>query len=235
MSTTDRQTLEHTIAAHRDEIQPVVAPELFQKAPAILNLSESNTELAVAGDRLMSALDEYVESQLAKNGVPLAIGKYDEDRVIYRHSDLFDREAEPRSIHLGIDLFAAAGTPVHSPLGATVHSLGFNDDLGDYGPTLVLRHDLEGVEFFTLYGHLAYASVANLRLGQPLAAGTSIAAMGRHHENGGWSPHLHFQLIRDMGDWEGNYPGVAAPSGRQKWLDLCPDPTVLLGMVSSEE
>ncbi|MCP4896010.1 MAG: peptidoglycan DD-metalloendopeptidase family protein [bacterium] len=224
----NRVNLETAIAAHSAGIQPVVSPELLSPPPTVLDLSAENTALCDAGDRLMEVLDEYVDTQLELHGVRVAIGQYNENRVIYRHSDLFDSEAAARSIHLGIDLFASTGTEIYSPLPATVHSIGFNDAIGDYGPTVILEHRLDGITFFTLYGHLASSSVSRLKEGQALTAGAQVATMGNRQENGGWSPHLHFQLIRDIGDWHGNYPGVASSSERDLWLNLCPDPITLL-------
>jgi hypothetical protein len=50
-------------------------------------------------------------------------------------------------------------------------------------------------------------------------------------ENGHWPPHLHFQLIIDMGKAKGDYPGVCKYSEREKYLDNCPDPGFILSMV----
>jgi len=150
--------------------------------------------------------------------------------VLYRHSPLFDGEAERRSIHLGIDLFVVEGTRIRSPLPATVHSSADNAALGDYGPTVILEHELYGTRFFTLYGHLSRTSLDELEEGDPLAAGTTVGEVGDIHENGGWPPHLHFQIICDLLDQAGNFPGVAAPSERKLFLDLCPDPNLILGI-----
>ena len=65
---------------------------------------------------------------------------------------------ERRTVHLGVDLTVPAGSAVHAPLDGIVH--GFEDARGrlDYGPVVVLRHEVRDDEgqltFFTLYGHL---------------------------------------------------------------------------------
>ncbi len=155
---------------------------------------------------------------------PALIGGYDEDRGVYASSTLFDDEVEPRTIHLGVDIWTSAGTPLRAPLAAEVHSCAINDRFGDYGGTVILAH--EG--FYTLYGHLAHRSVENLRAGQGVAAGEVFAWLGSAGENGGWPPHLHFQRIADMLGFVGDFPGVAARSERDHWLALCPDPMPLL-------
>jgi hypothetical protein len=52
--------------------------------------------------------------------------------------------------------------------------------------------------------------------------------VGEHHENGGWPPHLHFQIITELLGNRGDFPGVAAPSERSRWLELSPDPNLIL-------
>ena len=175
-----------------------------------------------------------------KNGLPgdtvltkgLLVGGYDEERAIYS-GPVFETPdgAEPRTIHLGIDLFEAAGTPVFAPLCGRVHSFQDNANSKDYGPTLVLEHAVTSqLIFYTLYGHLSRGSLFGLAIGQPVAAGEEVARLGDATVNGDWPPHLHFQLILDMQGKRGDYPGVFRKSEREQWKRICPDPSLLLGM-----
>lgn len=159
-----------------------------------------------------------------RGGAPALHGGYGEDRGIYAASPLFDNDEEPRTIHLGIDVWTDAGTPVCTPLDAEVHSTAINDTWGDYGGTVILAHD----GFFTLWGHLAHREVRELVEGSALAAGTAFARLGTREENGGWPPHLHLQRIEDLLGHRGDFPGVARRSERERWLALCPDPGPLL-------
>ena len=118
-----------------------------------------------------------------------------------------------------------------SPWDAVIHSFAFNDDFGDYGATIILSHNLDGVAFHTLYGHLSLNSIKNLREGGNVRRGDVIGEFGIPMENGQWPPHLHFQIIDDMGDWRGDYPGVCKFSEREMYLDNCPDPDLILGMM----
>jgi 4-aminobutyrate aminotransferase-like enzyme len=52
--------------------------------------------------------------------------------------------------------------------------------------------------------------------------------------NGGWTPHVHFQIITDLLDLSCDFPGVARPSQRDVWLGLCPDPNLVIGIPESK-
>ena len=96
---------------------------------------------------------------------------------------------------------------------------------------VILRHGPgEGQEFFTLYGHLTKESLTKLRVGQAIARGERIGRVGAVQENGGWPPHLHFQVIVDLLDRGTDFPGVALAAERGVWTDLSPDPNLLLGI-----
>ena len=175
-----------------------------------------------------------------KNGLPgdavlakgLLVGGYDEERAIYS-GPVFEAPggAEPRTIHLGIDLFDAARTPVFAPLAGRVHSFQDNANPKDYGPTIILEHEVTSeLIFYTLYGHLSRDSLHGLFVGKPVAAGEEVARLGEAAVNGDWPPHLHFQLILDMQGKRGDYPGVFKKSEREQWKQICPDPAPLLGI-----
>ncbi|HEY0676968.1 MAG TPA: peptidoglycan DD-metalloendopeptidase family protein [Chitinophagaceae bacterium] len=137
---------------------------------------------------------------------------------------------EPRRLHLGTDIWGPVGTPVHAPMGGMIHSFAFNEHYGDYGATIILLHQLDGFPFYTLYGHLSLNDIENISTGQYLNRGQKFATFGQPHENGEWPPHLHFQVIYDLGLYEGDYPGVCRYSERERNLYNCPDPDVILQM-----
>ena len=162
--------------------------------------------------------------------------KYNEPRLVYT-TEQFRVEgiegAEWRTIHIGLDLFAQPGTPVRTPLAGKVHSVRNNAAPGDYGPTVIVEHALRDGEgdfqAYTLYGHLDLETLRDVSPGQPLAAGAVVGRLGAAAVNGGWSPHVHFQLIVDLLDRTGEFPGVARPAERQVWTGLSPDPHRLAG------
>jgi peptidoglycan LD-endopeptidase LytH len=173
----------------------------------------------------------YINRTLRANNARYGIGGYDEHRTLYARSKHFDSAEEPRRLHLGVDIWGPAGTPVMSPMDGIIHSFAFNNNDSDYGATIILTHCLDGVSLHTLYGHMSLNSLKNLEEGRHVRRGEVIAEFGMRFENGNWPPHLHFQVIADMQGWKGDYPGVCRYSERQQWLDNCPDPDLILGMV----
>ena len=173
----------------------------------------------------------YINRTLRANNARYGIGGYNEHRTLYARSKHFDSAEEPRRLHLGVDIWGPAGTPVISPLDGIIHSFAFNNNDSDYGATIILTHNLDGVSLHTLYGHMSLNSLKNLEEGRHIRRGEVIAEFGMRFENGNWPPHLHFQVIADMQGWKGDYPGVCRYSERQQWLDNCPDPDLILGMV----
>ena len=216
---------------YRNGFAPVVP---YQKKDGLLlmDFTAANKDLTDEILNNTALFSEYVEAQLEKAGAKYGIGGYDEPRTIYSRSQVFDTEnEEPRRLHLGTDIWGPAGTPVYAPLPGTVHSLGFNSAFGDYGATLILQHDMEGTIFHTLYGHLSLHSIEDKKEGETFEAGDWIAAFGEPAENGNWPPHLHFQLIIHMQGWRGDYPGVCKFSERERYLNNCPNPDLILNMM----
>jgi len=196
-----------------------------------MDFTAHNTALHIGILEDTGLFSQYVQSVVKAAGARYGIGGYNEHRTIYVRSQLFDSTAaveEPRRLHLGVDIWGPALTPVMAPLVGKVHSRGIHNDRGNYGAVLILQHLLGEVEFYTLYGHLSTASVAGKYDGQPVAAGEIIGELGLSAENGDWPPHLHFQVIHDLQGYSGDYPGVCRFSDREKWLLNCPDPAPLL-------
>ncbi|MBJ6110831.1 peptidoglycan DD-metalloendopeptidase family protein [Hymenobacter sp. BT523] len=215
---------------HQADFGPVLPLDLNGPDVARLDFSAQNPRLATADLRDTAAFGRLVDAELQLQHAAIGVGGYLENRVIYRRSPHFGPGAveEPRSLHLGVDVWCPAGVPVLAPLPATVHSLADNNNFGDYGPTVILQHELEGTVFFSLYGHLSRLEWRNLRVGQTLAKGEAFASVGPFPENGDWPPHLHFQLMADLGGRVGDFPGVARPSELATWAALCPDPNLVL-------
>ncbi len=194
-----------------------------------LDLSESNEILNSIDVSSSSKLDSYINSHIKKHDALVAYGGYLEVRNIYKRSLHFNKQAEDgRNIHLGIDLWCDANTPIYTPLDATVHSFKNNTNYGDYGPTIILKHSINQVTFYTLYGHLSLASIKDLKIGQVFKQGDRIATLGAASVNGDYPPHLHFQVIKDIQGYIGDYPGVCNKKDLDFYMRNCPDPNVLL-------
>jgi len=199
-----------------------------------------DSPLTVEGgqERPFPAWAADIEARRVAAKAPAAVGYHDETRLLYR-SDAFaearEDGPEPRTVHLGVDLFAPEGTEVFAPLDGAVLSVQRNPAPLDYGPTVILEHAGEdGRPFFTLYGHLDEEVLRRLEPGAPVPAGGPVGRLGAEAVNGGWPPHLHFQVILDRLGRTGDFPGVAAPTWRRAWTGLCPDPAPLLGLDSCD-
>lgn len=192
----------------------------------VLDLSRGSMML---GEQLagidIDRFSELVNGAMVSAGTDFAFGRYAEDRELYSNEHFDDDESgESRSIHMGIDLFCVAGTPVFAPLDATIEVIANNAQELDYGPMLILKHGKDDRCFFTLYGHLSLEGISHLEAGQHVGAGDRIATVGSPPENGNWPPHLHFQLILDLQNLGKDFPGVAYPSQTDHWLRLSPSP-----------
>jgi len=208
------------------------APSLvfdFSVGSTLLGADPAVADPAVATERI------FAEMKRACAGV--GVGRYDEARAIYTAAQFGEGSAvdERRTIHLGIDLHVPAGTAIRAPLDAVVHSFANNTTALDYGPVVILGHSFlnfrgETEEFFTLYGHLSVKTLDGLRVGQKIARGERFAEVGVTAENGGWVPHLHFQIISDLLELGTEFPGVARASERGVWTSLSPDANLLLGI-----
>lgn len=223
--------LESILRKYAGQFAPVVP--VAKDDPIIqMDFTENNKELT---DEILSEEDSFVHfmyNKLQTEGLKYAIGGYDEHRTIYKRSPLFDGDGEEgRRLHLGIDIWGRPHTKVMAPLDGIVHSLGNNNNFGDYGATVILSHQLDGVTFHTLYGHLSLTSLSDLQPGQRVMKGDVFGEFGMPSENGHWPPHLHFQIIIDLEGMEGNYPGVCKYSEKEKYLQNCPDPDLILGLM----
>jgi peptidoglycan LD-endopeptidase LytH len=212
------------------EIFPVMGEKLTEKNTLNLDFSAANTQLKSVDLANTPAFTDFVFGQLEQSGKKYGIGGYLEKRAIYRRSENFLTEAEDyRNIHLGVDIWTAAHAPIFSPLEGKVHSFQDNIGFGNYGPTIIMEHQAGEKTLFALYGHLKRSDLENLQVGQLLQAGEVLCHVGPYSENGDWPPHLHFQLMWDMGSKWGDYPGVAAEKDLDFYRENCPDPKWVLG------
>jgi murein DD-endopeptidase MepM/ murein hydrolase activator NlpD len=200
----------------------------------LMDFTEANKELIAEILNNTDLFIQYINTKLKNANAKYGIGGYNEHRTIYSRSRVFDAPdgSEPRRLHLGIDIWGRPYTKVMTPLNGIVHSFAFNNAYGDYGATIILTHNVDGFTFHTLYGHLSLNSIKNIQEGDFVRKGDVIAEFGIPFENGHWPPHLHFQLIVDMQGMKGDYPGVCRFSEREKYLENCPDPNLVLGMMN---
>ncbi len=192
------------------------------------NLTASNTALGSDTFADTEKFSLWINDELHASHSKYGIGGYMEHRTIYARSAHFDTDDEPRRLHLGVDIWGSAGTAVYVPLKGKIHSYKNNNNFGDYGPTIILEHDLDGLILYSLYGHLSRKSLEGLSVGMQVDANQQIGSFGTIPENGNWPPHLHFQLMFDMEGMLGDYPGVCRYSQKDKYFKNIPDPQLIL-------
>lgn len=211
------------------EAARVIATEIDYSEYVALDLSISNDELHHHTLNTAHDYEIFIQNHLNKNKAKIAYGGYLERRNLYKRSSVFKNETtNERDIHIGLDLWINEQAPIFAAMDGTIHSLQNNDALGDYGPTIILKHQLEDFKFYTLYGHLSLESLTDKKVGDFVDKGTQIATLGLPPINGDYAPHLHFQIIIDMQNKKGDYPGVCNEKDLEFYTENCPDPNLLL-------
>lgn len=214
-----------------EQIQSTIVGDSPLDPACVLPLDLGISSPLVAGnpaDNVEPALTRRINEAMRQAGAAAAVGGYLEPRVLYSSPLFSGTGSGRRSIHLGIDYFVEPGTAVRAPLPGVIHAFADNVQPLDYGPVIILRHTTgDGDEFFTLYGHLTRESLAALTPGAAVAAGDRIGAVGTADVNGGWTPHLHFQIITDLLDMGCDFPGVCRASASAVWAELSPDPNLI--------
>lgn len=234
-------TLINTLIKHKHLFTKVVEFDAGKDKLLLMDFTAANTALTDEVLTDTTKFSHYVSTLLKQHHCRYGIGGYNEHRTIYSRSEAFNndkysvhkhgKKEEPRRLHLGIDIWGPAGTPVFAPLGGVVHSFAFNNMYGDYGATIILQHQLDGIVFHTLYGHMSLKDLHPLKQGVFISQGEVVGHFGEPQENGHWPPHLHFQLIKEMYLMKGDYPGVCKFSERNHYLHNSPDPDLILQMV----
>ncbi len=169
--------------------------------PVAIDLSTTSDVLAGSATGDPAAVRRVIGGV---TGAPIA--RWGEARLV---DTVLDAPGEPATVHLGIDCFAPAGTPVAAPAGGRVRRTpgGVVIEAGSFD----LR--LEGV-------------VADVADGTGVIAGDHIGHVAADGPDG-LPPHVHVGRVAE--------PGLEPPRGAvaslaDAWLRLCPDPSSLLGL-----
>ncbi|MFN2261543.1 MAG: peptidoglycan DD-metalloendopeptidase family protein [Psychroflexus sp.] len=201
-----------------------------------IDLSENQLSSLKIDSTDPKQLSNYISNFSKSFGNKIPYGGYLEKRDLYQRSAHFSKtRTAPRNIHLGLDFWSSAETPVFLPYDGIVHSFANNSNFSDYGPTIIMKHEVIDEEFYTLYGHLSEASISNIKVGNYMKKGEEIARLGDYEVNGNYPPHLHFQLILDLQNNNGDYPGVSNLSDLEFYKSNCPNPNLILNFKNKTE
>ncbi len=130
------------------------------------------------------------------------VSRYDEDRTSMLQGSTI--AAQGRTYHLGIDIFSVDLETVYAPCDGTILEIGNEPENHSFGHYLILKPRNSDIPYIFI-GHLSAQIIAksgDVRAGQP------IATLGDYvnHENGGWSRHLHLQMLAEL-----SVPGHTPP------------------------
>lgn len=231
--TLNKDTLSSLLERYRHAFHPVMQWPSIAEQLVLFDFTAANTALKKINLEDTALFQQQLQTLLDSRKASMGVGGYLENRVIYHRSSVFEGN-ENRCIHLGVDIWAPAFSQVFAPLEGRIHSFQDNNAFGDYGPTIILEHLLEGTVFYSLYGHLSRRSLTGLKAGQQIKKGEAFTELGPFPENGNWPPHLHFQVIANLEGRHGDFPGVAAPSEQEKYRQLCPNPNLMLNLPQLE-
>lgn len=177
-----------------------------------------------------------VERVHKEGGLAWSYGGYLEDRsVILQGSYL--RELE-NWMHLGIDINLPIGTAVLAAADGVVYKVDSDyPEEGGWGTYVILKHSMDGVIFYSIYGHLHKKAL--VKPGDKVLGGQVIGSVGDQSENGFWFPHLHFQMISEPEMKSKENPFTLDGYGSKKDLaylkENYPDPLIVLPMARAAE
>ena len=234
--------LELHLRQSKASLQQMFPEHPHKSAVHVVDLSVGSTLLGGAAEYEDHDHQSFKMDQLQKQHPNhFLAGGYSEARSFYA-SDAFSIEGntgkEYRTMHLGLDIWLPAQTIINAPLAGRIIGLHNNAFKRDYGPTIILEHSYksaagEADTFYTLYGHLSQKTLGLHAIGDAITAGQLLAWVGESDENGGWSPHLHFQIMHDQLGNEHDFPGACTPNHLNVMLGICPDPQWLFNYVES--
>jgi murein DD-endopeptidase MepM/ murein hydrolase activator NlpD len=132
--------------------------------------------------------------------------------------------SDGHQFHEGLDIrclqrdkHGEATDPVLATADGTVVYFNKRPGLSNYGNYIVLRHQIEGLEIYSLYAHLSEIR-DGLRIGQTVKAGEPVAVMGRtantHEGISKDRAHVHFELNLLLNDRYATWHKQALPGQR---------------------
>jgi 4-aminobutyrate aminotransferase-like enzyme/Ser/Thr protein kinase RdoA (MazF antagonist) len=216
------------LKANRKHLSPMFLPDFRYQRRFVIPADGSDPRVP---DLSAEEFDGWFNAKRAQLNTRYGIGRYGEDRTVYQTA-AFASPASPerRTMHMGLDVFVDANEPLYAPIAGTVYTIHDNAIHLDYGPTLILQHKTDdGTPFYSLYGHLSPSIFELHKEGDKIEVGQLIGHIGDWDVNGGWSPHLHFQIMTDMLGHKENFYGVGHKSLWHVWNQICIDPDLMLG------
>ncbi len=159
---------------------------------------------------------------LQQTGSRYLFGRYLEDRSYFLDGSFMAKEG--RVLHLGIDLFCKEQEPVFAPCDGQIVVSANEEVEHGYGNYLVLKPNDEALPYI-FFGHLREDKYGIKHVLQ----GERIANLGHYDnlENGGWSIHLHLELLKELPVIDEAPIGYSTQKALATNKVLFPDPMLL--------
>jgi murein DD-endopeptidase MepM/ murein hydrolase activator NlpD len=160
--------------------------------PYIFDFSSNNPKTLEYNTSDFKQFNQMVFEELESSSHQWGIGKYLEERknMLRDYPNIIE---EKRYYHLGLDIIVPFDTSIYSPLNAEVFEIGKEILIGNYGGFVLLKYDINGVIFYSFYGHLKTPHLVNK--GDKIIAGQEFARIGKESDSGGWFCHTHLQVL----------------------------------------
>ncbi len=203
--------------------------EILDNVPAHKNIKLFFEKCAEEGvdPKLPENRQKFNNNFLSASGNRYLIGKYAEDRsAMLKGSHI---ASEGRTYHLGVDIFAKDQEEVYLPADGVIVRAEQEPGNHGYGFYIIIEHQRNGGKWYSFLGHLASDLPP---VGDVVKKGERIAKLGDfiNNENGGWSRHLHYQILEDLPP-QGITPiGYSTKSDIPSNKNRFPDPKDVLGI-----
>ena len=174
-----------------NEIAPLFGNQLIGE-PYIFDFSSGSKHITNYMVDDFDTFQKNVFFDLEQNNAKWGIGKYLENRKELL-SQFPQFLAEGRYYHLGIDIVVPADFYLYAPIDGQVYKTGMDKGFRNYGGYIVLKHEINGVTFYSFYGHLKKDFFINE--GDVIKQGEAFAQIGEREDSGEWFTHTHLQIL----------------------------------------
>ena len=166
--------------------------DFLKGKPYIFDFSSNNPKTLEYNLLDFKEFNTMVFDELHASSHQWGVGRYLEERksLLRAYPNIIE---EQRFYHLGLDIIVPFDTPLYSPLDAEVYKTGKETTVGNYGGYIILKHNINEVVFYSLYGHLKTPHLVHV--GEKITAGQKFAHIGQEKDSGGWFCHVHLQIL----------------------------------------
>lgn len=199
--------------------------DFLKGKPYLFDFSSNNPKTSEYNLTDFHQFNQMIFEEMEKSSCQWGIGKYLEERknILREYPNIIE---EQRYYHLGLDIVVPYDTPMFAPLDAEVYRVGKEEQIGNYGGYIMLKHDINEVIFYSFYGHLK--TPHTVQVGDKIKAGEKFTCIGQESDSGGWFCHTHLQILTQQAIDDGyTHWGYISPKMMTKLDKYFPSPYFL--------